>query len=199
MLDALASSSAAASPRETDSPSGDNVLPMALLRDTDVIVDVGSGVGKFVLAVALLSPSARAVGLEIVRERHLRATQALSDAKASGLLLDHEASRVRFALGDATQTGILPADTTLAFLSNLCFSSDLNRRLLQALLRLPKLRCIASLRKLEIEPVGVAGAHAPPDYSPDEPPSCGRIELVRSLRVSMSWDDRTRLYVYCCR
>ena len=165
-----------------------------LLRDTDVIVDVGSGVGKFVLAVALLSPSARAVGLEIVRERHLRATQALSDAKASGLLLDHEASRVRFALGDATQTGILPADTTLAFLSNLCFSSDLNRRLLRALLRLPKLRCIASFANSRLSPGSGGGA-----CTSDEPPSCGRIELVRSLRVSMSWDDRTRLYVYCCR
>ena len=46
-------------------------------------VDVGSGVGKAVVAVAMITP-ARAVGLEIVAERAERAATGLAEALDRG-------------------------------------------------------------------------------------------------------------------
>lgn len=200
VLDALA---AAAAEIEGQRSAADG------LQSSEIIVDVGSGVGKFVLAVALLSPSASAVGLEVQPERHARAIAALDEASAKGLMSPSEVSRVRFELGDATQEGVLPAGTTLAFLSNLCFSPELNMRVVARLLRLRNLKCVASLRELEPLQTALAGAEAHGSNDDDDGPSggtsssslgrCGALVLVRSLRIGMSWDSRTRVYVYCCR
>ena len=156
----------------------------------EAIVDVGSGVGKAVLAFAILMPSARSVGVEFVSERARRAAAALADATRNGYLEPQEAERVTLVEDDATRPGALPEDTVWVYLSNLCFADDLNRKVLLALLQAaPRLRCIAALRELvdsRVEGQRTSSA-------------CPRLALVSTVRVSMSWDDLSRLHIYCCR
>jgi len=148
---------------------------------------------------------ARAIGLEIVAERAKRAAEALAEAESRGLLEAHETARIDLRHGDALQPGTLPASTTFAYLSNLCFSMDLNLAIVQVLRTLPRLRCIGSLRELPTaeQPLPTAYGGVPSDDKPTRPAElvhvAGRckLQLSRTLRVPMSWDDQTRLYIYC--
>ena len=167
--------------------------PFDTLGVQDTFVDVGSGEGKAVAAVALLTP-ARSVGVEIVAERAELARHALADAAAQGLLSEAEAARVTLLHEDATRPGILPETTTYAYLSNLCFSPELNRRFMGILEALPALRCVGTLRRL---PQADGEAHEGRDGGAGGA-RC-QLHFSHALRVRMSWDDRARLYIYCCR
>ena len=135
------------------------------------------------LAAAILTPM-RAVGLEVIAERHERAEAALTESVQRGLLESSEAARVQLVHGDATSRAMLPDDTPFVSLSNLCFSGELNRQLLGALRMLPRLKCLASLRELALE-------------SEQEGREPRRLRHVRTLSSSMSWDDDSRLHIYC--
>lgn len=178
----------------------------AELAADDTFVDVGSGVGKLVAAVAMLTP-ARSVGIEYVAERAERADAALADAARAGLLTGAEARRVDLRQGDATAAGAIPHETTHAFLSNLCFSRALNGALLRSLASLPRLRCVASLRELPLPPPPRAApaasgsarsAREPGEGAPAPPPPC-ELAHAGSRRVRASWDDAVLLHVYCCK
>jgi hypothetical protein len=161
---------------------------VATLTPTDVVVDVGSGVGKFVLAVAMRS-RARSVGIEVVRERAERAATALKEARRAGLLTAAEADRVELLEDDATRPGALSDTTTFVFLSNLCFSPDLNIAVADALMGLPQLRCVAALREL---PAAALSKDLPSPHDENR-----KFALLRTLRVRTTWDDHTRLHLYC--
>ena len=169
--------------------------PKRRLRKDDVFVDVGSGVGKLVLAAALLTRASKAVGLEVDPERAERASNAFKAAKRHGLLTPGEAMRVELSEADATVEGALPADTTLVYLSNLCFGAELTRAIARRLVRLPKLRCVGALRELDLDDEAIRK-----DASSDgeDAPAC-QLESVRSLRVGTTWAENSRLHVYCCR
>jgi len=180
-------------------------------------VDVGSGVGKAVVAVAMITP-ARAVGLEIVAERAERAAAGLAEAVDRGLLSKAEAARAEVRQADALLPDAIPLNTSYAYVSNLCFSDELNRGIVAVLRSLPRLRCVASLAELPQGPVAVeddgaqveaqahaeeaeaeaeAQAQAEAEGSSHASATC-KLRLVRTLRVPMSWDDQTRLYIQCC-
>lgn len=179
------------------------------LTASDTFVDIGSGVGKAVASVALLSP-AYAVGVEVVPTRAAAAQSAVSAARAAGVLSDVEAARVELREGDATRPGTLPANATFAYLSNLCFSDALNTALVAALGRLPRLRCVGSLRQLLEHPpesgdekgaltgTSVSGGVTSPLSAATARAARCRLRLKHTVRIRMSWDDTTSLHVYCC-
>ena len=79
-------------------------------------------------------------------------------------------------------------------------------RLVARLLRLPNLKCVASLRELEPLQTALSGAEADGNVDGSSGGTnasslswCGALVRVRSLRIGMSWDSRTRVYIYCCR
>jgi hypothetical protein len=174
-----------------------------------VCVQVGSGVGKLVLALPLLT-HAHAVGIEIDDERAASAEAALRDARTLSLLSEDEASRLQLRHGDALAQGAIPANTTLVYISNLCFPPALSGAIAARLLTLPKLQCVAA--SLELDPSAAevpvtddkssADAHAPDLPIPEAPtaprPGC-RLVLQRTLQVSNTWDEHSRLHVYCVR
>ena len=187
------------------------------LTSSDTFVDIGSGVGKVVASVALLSP-AYAVGVEVVPTRAAAAQSALTAARAAGVLSDAEAARVELREGDATRPGMLPANATFAYLSNLCFSDALNTALVAALGRLPRLRCVGSLRQL-LEPppesgdetgalagTAVSGEVSSPSSAATSSATSAataraarcRLRFIHTVRIRMSWDDTTSLHVHCC-
>ena len=115
-------------------------------------------------------------------------------SRERSLLLPSEAERIELREADATLPGALPPSTTFAYLSNLCFSEALNRRMATAVLRLPKLRCLGALREL---PSQLDGAEATSEETPVVSPC--RLRLMRTMLVRMSWDDTTRLHIFCCK
>ena len=123
---------------------------------------------------------------------------------------------------DALLPGAIPWNTSYAYVSNLCFSDELNRGIVAVLRSLPRLSCVASLAELpqgpaaiedeeaQVEAQGQAGeaeaeaeaeaqaeAQALAEGSSHARATC-KLRLVRTLRVPMSWDDQTRLYIQCC-
>jgi SAM-dependent methyltransferase len=154
------------------------------------MLDIGSGVGRLVLATALLTP-ARAVGVEVVVSRHRNAVAALARAEASGALSQKQASRVHLILADATAG--LP-DATHVYLSNLCFPPALERRLAEALVALPSLRCAVTLRPLPPETVIAARACAGPLNGTNG----GGLQLVGPVTLGMTWTPAFSALMYCC-
>jgi hypothetical protein len=136
---------------------------------------------------------------------------------------------VQLRHADALAPGALPANTTLLYLSNLCFPPALSRAFAARLLTLPNLQCLGALR--ELEPAAEHPSNEQPsiDEPSNEQPSNGepsneqpsngepangessapvgptaaragcRLVKQRTLRVSMTWDDHARLHVYCVR
>ena len=62
---------------------------------------------------------------------------------------------------------------------------------MQQLNRLPDLRLVGTLRELPNEVVTLGG-----DGRDGRNPPVRQLHLVRTIRVRMSWDDSTRLYLY---
>ena len=154
------------------------------LDEAALLVDVGSGVGKLLMATVLLTP-ARARGIELVAERAARAEAARADALGAGLLTEEEARRVALRHADATARGALDGATHV-YMANLCFPEALNRAMLAALAAVPSLRCVATLRDLPLRDAWPADARA-----------C-RLERVAERLVGMSWADNVAVSYYCC-
>ena len=120
-----------------------------------VFVDIGSGVGKLVVAVAMVSEAA-AFGIELSTERATMAADAVASAASLGLLSSDEVDRITLAQGDATADGALPQGTSHVWLANTCFPEGLTRALLAAIVALPNLRCVVALQPLPQTPPGDA-------------------------------------------
>eukprot|EP00962_Isochrysis_galbana_P057980 scaffold30635_cov135-Isochrysis_galbana.AAC.2 len=182
-----------------------------------LFLDIGSGVGRLVLATALLT-GAKAVGVEVVEARHMAAVRALARAQASGTLTPKQASRVGLLHADATKTTALP-DATHAYLSNLCFPPDLEREIALALVALPSLRFAVTLRPLPPEalaasrdrvgaPTGIGGTALPrrgiaasgarAAEGPGEQGGGCALELVGGVTLAMTWTAAFPALLYCC-
>ena len=104
-------------------------------RRGDVILDLGSGAGRFALQAALAAPTARSIGVELAPSRHAVAISAASRASLSNLAFHH---------GDMLDASLC-ADATLVYVSPLLFHADFIMRLGAMLDALPSLCVIASL------------------------------------------------------
>lgn len=87
---------------------------------TDLFVDLGAGVGKVALGVALRVPGIRCIGIEISGARHAGACQALHRAEALGWL---EPGRCTFRHADALNADLSGA--TILFANSTCFPEKL--------------------------------------------------------------------------
>ena len=136
-----------------------------------VFYDMGSGVGRLVTQMYIDQPDrvARAVGIELAEERHRIGSLALE-----GILLEEqyllenlysppegdmystdtrtksvsEAFPIQLIHGDVLDETIDPA-TTHVYISSLCFPKNVLLALQEKLLRLPNIRVIAALNRLD--------------------------------------------------
>lgn len=122
------------------------------LTPSSVLVDVGSGVGKLVLAAAVLSPVALAVGLEIEPQRAEIATSALAAATRLGLLRAPEAERVRLLHADATRHAGTAAGALLGRATHVCAFSNACAALTDARMRAMSLRLGPGVRRQPMLP-----------------------------------------------
>ncbi len=137
-----------------------------------VFYDMGSGVGRLVTQIYLDQPDrvARAVGIELAEERHRIGSIALegilseeqymsenvnSSFEDYGDLIDtstksiSEAFPIQLVHGDVLNEDIDPA-TTHVYISSLCFPKDVLVALQEELLRLPNIRVVAALNRLDL-------------------------------------------------
>jgi hypothetical protein len=151
------------------------------LTNTSVLFDLGSGVGKFCLGAAMMTPVRASVGIEIVEWRHSIAQRLTARAAQLELLTADELSRVSFRLGDALEPAQFASAATHIYASNLCFSESMNQRLASALEQMgPQFECIMVLVQL------------PPAIDP----SAVCLRLLRTAIVQMTWSS-AKVYYYC--
>lgn len=116
-------------------------LPVEL-DSSSVFYDIGSGYGRFALYLALATPCAAVVGVEIDPCRHREAEQLRQQHQAL-------APQLQLVEGDATQVE-LRSDMTHLYMCSTCFGEQLCRTILE---RCPDAtRCCVSLRKLDETP-----------------------------------------------
>ena len=87
-------------------------------------IDLGSGVGKSVIGIAMLVPEIQSNGIEIVHERHEMALTARKRVQSNAL-----ASRIHFRYGNFLEPPYAFKNACWIFISNLSFSSELQATL----------------------------------------------------------------------
>ena len=90
--------------------------------------DLGSGIGKVVVGIALIVPEIRSNGIEIVSERIRIAQTALSRIHSKQI-----SSRIQIRQGSFLDTGISFQAICWIFLSNLCLTPEVQRSLAERL------------------------------------------------------------------
>jgi SAM-dependent methyltransferase len=148
----------------------DRLIEHLHLRKDDVFYDLGSGVGKVVLQVALRAPIRRVVGVELARRRHRIARRVLHVVQATGLL---RARECELRCADFMRAPL--HDATLIYTCSTAFSTPFMNELCARLARLT-----TGLRWVSTQDL-------------DENPW---FQLEDVLRLDMSWRRRSKVHVY---
>lgn len=140
------------------------------LRRDDVLYDLGSGVGKFVLQAAMSHPLRKAVGVELARSRCRMAQRVLRAARRQGQI---KSRQVGFRCADILQTYL--ADATVIYTCSTAFPPSFMDRLTRRLATLREGVVVVSLQELGDNPW---------------------FDPLDVLRLDMSWKRRTPVHVY---
>ena len=133
-----------------------------------VFYDLGSGIGKIVITMASLVPSITSKGVELVNERHNMAMTAYRNIKEQSVR-----SRVEFIHGSMLDRSL--SDAAWIYVSNLCFSSEINDQLSEKL-----------GRELQVNALIVSS-------KPLDHPS---LQLIGKTTLSQTWSAESEAYVY---
>lgn len=152
-------------------PSAVDRLVDALdLEPHDVFYDLGSGMGKVVIQVAMTVEIAACVGIELVDSRHKTACDVLATAREQGVL---RTSNVRFRNRDMLRARC--SDATVIYTCSTAFSDGFMTKLVSRLARLrPGVR-LASLLDLDENPW---------------------FALEDVLRLDVTWRRNAKMHVY---
>ena len=136
--------------------------------DRRVFYDLGSGIGKNVIVVAISVPSITSKGIELVKDRH---TMAMT---AYGSLSPSLQERIQFTNGSLFDYTI--SDAAWIFISNLCFTPELNKELNQKLIKEAQINTlIACSKPLELD---------------------DSFHRFSNIHIPMTWSDDSELYFY---
>mmetsp|Transcript_11557 Transcript_11557/g.24322 ORF Transcript_11557/g.24322 Transcript_11557/m.24322 type:complete len:293 (+) Transcript_11557:138-1016(+) len=143
------------------------------LKRGDVFYDLGSGVGKLVLYVALRGEVLRSVGLEVGERRH-----ALADSACQRLAKQVEVQGTPCAdfavmLADISRQHY--NDATVVVMTNLCMDMGIINRTLNALMKCPSLKRIVCITPM---------------------PPHSRLNLSRIVKVHCTWAKTSSWQVY---
>lgn len=136
----------------------------------DVFYDLGCGVGKVVVAAAMVTRARRCVGIELAADRLARARRVVGRATREGLV-----PRRRVVLRHDDIASAELDDATVLYTCSTAFPTPFTRAVM---------RRVAALGR----PVTFASAQVLDDHP--------AFELERTLRLDMSWKRRTKVYVY---
>lgn len=139
------------------------------LGDGDVFYDLGSGLGKVVLQVAMTTPVKRCVGVELSKTRTREARSALKKANDLGLVT---AEFVAFRVEDLVDARF--DDATVIYCCSTAFTLRFLRSLSRRIARVPKLRTFVSLREIDLE----------------------HFEKIETMKLDASWCRGVRVHLY---
>lgn len=111
------------------------------LTPSSVLVDVGSGYGRFALYAALTTPCRGVVGIELNACRHAVAEKMRREQAG-------RAPHLHFRAGDVRHLG-LPDQATHLYMCSTCFSPELCRDIVR--LAPPALQCILTLKTIDAD------------------------------------------------
>ncbi len=134
--------------------------------------DLGCGLGKVVIGMALLNPQIRSIGIELVEDRANKAGIALSRVSKP------VQNRCGIVAGSVLDNDFSYTNACWIFISNLCFSVDVNNKIAEKLGRELSRGCVVQCSK---ELVSAA------QYG---------LLLKETYRVPMTWTDESQLHVY---
>ena len=130
--------------------------------------DLGSGLGKNVMMVASLVPGIKSKGIELVKERHNKAMVAYNALK-------HKSKEnIEFICGSFFDYDI--SDAAWIFISNLCFTDEINKKLTEQLENQVKQNTLIAC-SVEL-PVNDA------------------FTLIYTGSIPMTWEKKSALYLY---
>jgi hypothetical protein len=144
------------------------------LTPKDVFYDLGSGLGKVVLQVAVSSNVRSATGIELSHMRHLYAQTALHKTKEAGYLMTKNCS---FINGDIL-TEPLP-NATVIYTCSTAFS----QKLMKALSKRLRSTLAPGTRIVSLQ-----------DFNDHK-----QLELVDVLTLEMTWDKKCPVHIYQVR
>ena len=135
-------------------------------------VDLGSGIGKVVIGLAILVPEIQSNGIEYVHERHEMALSARKRIQTNSL-----ANRIHFRNGSFLEPPYIFKNTCWIFVSNLMFSEELQAAL---------------AKRLEAECTPKTLIICSKELPLAAPFEC----LDRGIVIPMSWSATSTCYVY---
>lgn len=132
-----------------------------------VFIDLGSGGGKSVVYAVLDNNFKYGVGIEFSKERHEKAKKLLQK------LPNEISKKIKFIYGDLFNAKLNKVD--FVFISNLCFSEDVNDRLANKLAKEAKPGTIILCSKKLDNP---------------------KLKLIETRNVEMTWSSKSTIYLY---
>ena len=136
--------------------------------------DLGCGVGRLVVGIALLVPEIRSYGIEIVSERFRNSQIAISRIHSRSL-----SSRIQIRQGNFLDTEISYGSSCWIFVSNLCLTSETQRSLMERLEKECPPGCVIICTK---------------DLPLSSPSQFERVET--GITVPMTWSATSQCQVY---
>eukprot|EP00933_Yihiella_yeosuensis_P035739 TRINITY_DN29327_c4_g1_i1.p1 TRINITY_DN29327_c4_g1~~TRINITY_DN29327_c4_g1_i1.p1 ORF type:complete len:447 (-),score=43.64 TRINITY_DN29327_c4_g1_i1:121-1461(-) len=160
-------------------------LPLGFqINNMSQFVDLGSGIGKMVLQVAIMTDAAKVTGIELSEERASTASAAKRRSFGRGMLSTEESQKIKLLQGDAFLADGRSEGATHIYVSNLCFPPELNDRLVLLLQELENsIQCVMTLRELPIHQGTVNGTRC--------------LRFVQARPVEMSWSKQFMVKYYC--
>ena len=130
--------------------------------------DLGSGLGKNVMMVASLVPGIKSKGIELVKERHNKAMVAYNTFK------NKSKTNIEFICGSFFDYNI--SDAAWIFISNLCFTDEINKKLTEQLENQVKQNTLIACSV--------------------ELPTNDAFTLIYTGSIPMTWEKKSTLYLY---
>ncbi|MFA6066398.1 MAG: hypothetical protein WC707_04440 [Candidatus Babeliaceae bacterium] len=142
------------------------------LASYDIFYDLGSGIGKLAVQVALTTPAKKIVGVELSTTRHNTARKIAKQIKK-----DHKLSKYKkIAFENKNITEVSLKDATVIFMCSTCFSQELMQKIMRVLAHHKKGLRVVTLQKL---------------------PKNDLFILVKEYRLPMTWSPNSPVYLYC--
>ena len=136
--------------------------------DRRTFYDLGSGIGKNVIIVAMSVPSITSKGIELVKDRHNMAMTVY------GSLSSSLQERIQFINGSLFDYNI--SDAAWIFISNLCFTDEINKELSKKLIKEAQINTlIACSKELELD---------------------DSFYSLPKINIPMTWSNDSKLYFY---
>jgi hypothetical protein len=144
------------------------------IKNTDVVYDLGSGIGKFCLQVFLQTECKKVSGIELIKSRHDKAEIINQKVKD-----DFSSKYVNRELSFINKSFMLSnlMDATVIYLASTCFNNEFLNSIFLKISKIPKLRALISLKKF-----------VRADISP--------FNSIEEIELPCSWKSNQKAFIY---